>query len=200
MSDGNTCWPRSRGGAEQCAMNHATAADLSLLASEVQTYNPWMEELRPVFDRGGIKLIGGDREDYAEIALVTTVIDEAHGGAHIIVDIVPSTAHEFHAELLAAHTGSCYLPGSWSYRRGSHLMRTLVWRGRPARSVLVRLRPFRMAVGSRLRRSHVLYVPGPPTIRRVSRQIRARTLPRNEGDLPGSRPQGQYPGYSFHEQ
>jgi len=106
---------------------YAAAADLSLRGFEVHMFNPWVEDLQPVLERGGIKLIEGDREDYSEIALVTTEIEEALDGAHFIFVIVPVTGHEFYAELLSPHLMPDHVlflnPGHTG--GGLHFVRTL---------------------------------------------------------------------------
>jgi opine dehydrogenase len=82
---------------------YAAAADLTLRGYSVHMFNPRRESLEPIIERGGIKLLEGDREDFAEVSLVTTDIEEALAGAHVVLVVVPVTGHEFYAELLAPH-------------------------------------------------------------------------------------------------
>ena len=84
---------------------YAAAADLTLRGFKVQMFNRWLEELQPIIDQGGIRMIDvvGDKEAFAKISLVTTDIEEAIKGARILTVVMPVTAHEYAAQVLAPH-------------------------------------------------------------------------------------------------
>jgi opine dehydrogenase len=78
----------------------ASAADLTLRGYRVQMFSPFAEELKPVVDGGGIRLIEGGWEAWAPISLVTCDIDEALRDARILIVVVPVRAFRLFAELL----------------------------------------------------------------------------------------------------
>lgn len=84
---------------------YAAASDLTLRGFRVQMFNPWQEELQPILDRGGIKMIDFNtkEEEFAEVPLVTTDIEEALDDARILMMVVPVTAHEYYAEILGPY-------------------------------------------------------------------------------------------------
>ncbi len=84
---------------------YAGAADLTLRGFRVHLFDTWEKQLHPIQDRGGIKIIDVERgeEDFAEVALVTPDIETAVSGADILMVVVPSSAHEHYAEILAPY-------------------------------------------------------------------------------------------------
>jgi opine dehydrogenase len=78
----------------------ATAGHLSLKGHSVALFSFYGRELKPVVERGGIKLEGGV-DGLANLDLITSHIDEAVQGADIILVIMPALAHKNVASLLA---------------------------------------------------------------------------------------------------
>ncbi len=66
-------------------------------------FNRSRERLQPIVDRGGIKVLHEQQEQFAQIAVVTTDIAKALEGARIVSVVAPVTAHEYYAELLGPY-------------------------------------------------------------------------------------------------
>ncbi len=72
------------------------AADLSLAGFEVNLYeSPKLEKnIRPIIERGGIKITGVARKGFATLNKATTNIEEAMKDVDVVMIIVPAFAHE----------------------------------------------------------------------------------------------------------
>ena len=106
---------------------HAAAVDLTLRGFEVHMFNPWKDDLQGVLDKGGIRMIEGDHEDFARISVVTTNIEEALDRARLVIVVVPVTYHGFYAKLMARYLTLDHIlfldPGHTG--GGLHFIRTL---------------------------------------------------------------------------
>jgi opine dehydrogenase len=80
---------------------HAAAADLTRRGFEVTLHARSAKSLDPIRERGGIAM-RGIHNGLVPFANVTTDIGEAVSGADLIMLVVPSTAHECYARLLAS--------------------------------------------------------------------------------------------------
>src|SRR5271169_4029706 len=78
----------------------AAAADLGRRGYEVRLHARSAERLAPLRQRGGIEA-RGVQQGLVPVALLTTDLAEAIGGADLIMLVVPSVAHEPYARALA---------------------------------------------------------------------------------------------------
>lgn len=79
----------------------AAAADLTLRGHQVCLYTRSAATLQPVVDRGGVELMGAAGQGFAQLALITTDLQQAVAGADLIMLAVPVTAHQYYAHALA---------------------------------------------------------------------------------------------------
>jgi len=79
----------------------AAAADLTLRGFEVRLTTRRRETLAPLMERGGIALTGEAGEGFARVARITPDLEEAVGGADVLLVTVPTTAHGHYAGALA---------------------------------------------------------------------------------------------------
>jgi len=86
----------------------AMAAHLALLGMQVNLYNRTFEHIDIIKKRGGIELDGpeGGPRGFARLHLVTSDIGQALKGVHMIMVVVPSSAHADIAKLAAPHLKS----------------------------------------------------------------------------------------------
>lgn len=105
----------------------AAAADLTLGGYEVRLYTRSTETLEPIFEKGGIEIIEGGKQQFATPSLLTTKIAEAVDGADLIVIAAPSVAHEsFGRELARLLTEQQIVLLNPGHTGGSlHMARTL---------------------------------------------------------------------------
>lgn len=72
----------------------AMAAHLAIMGAEVTLYNRTWKNIEAMSERGGISLKGGETvQDFGEIALITSDIEEAVKASRIIMVVVPAYAH-----------------------------------------------------------------------------------------------------------
>jgi len=83
----------------------AMAAHLALMGCEVTLYNRTAEYVAAAKERGGIELESyeGGPHGFAELALVTSEMDQALAHAEVIMVVVPSSAHAEIARKAAPH-------------------------------------------------------------------------------------------------
>ncbi|WP_260285613.1 NAD/NADP-dependent octopine/nopaline dehydrogenase family protein [Peribacillus aracenensis] len=97
---------------------HTLAADLSLAGHEVRLFEmeKFSHAMKHVFATKQIECLGEILKGTAEIAMVTSDIDQALKGAEIILVAVPAFAHKDYADLLADKVNSnqlvVLLPGT----------------------------------------------------------------------------------------
>ncbi len=82
-----------------CAM----AAHMTLQGHEVRLYNRWENEIEVLKEKGGIHLKGCLGDKFVPLSLVTTDIEQAMDGTEFVAVVVPTTAHDYFAELIAPH-------------------------------------------------------------------------------------------------
>lgn len=80
----------------------AMAAHLTLTGCQVNLFTRNPERLAPIVARGGI-VVTGELEGFVSLNLVTTDIAEAIQNTDIIMVVVPATAHQNIARLIAPH-------------------------------------------------------------------------------------------------
>jgi opine dehydrogenase len=81
----------------------AMAAHLAIMGVEVTLYNRTWKNIEAINKRGGISLRGQDSfQDFGEIALMTSNIEEAVKASRIIMVVVPAFAHADIAEKISA--------------------------------------------------------------------------------------------------
>jgi opine dehydrogenase len=80
----------------------SAAADLTLRGFHVNLYDFKDKRLRPVWEKGGIELLGVAGEGFAEMK-ATANIGEAVEDADLIMIVFPAPAHRIFAEKLAPH-------------------------------------------------------------------------------------------------
>ena len=78
----------------------AAAADLTSRGHHVRLHARSEERLKPLLERGGIEA-RGIVEGFVSLDSLTTDIKEAISGTDVVMLVVPSTAHEYYANLLA---------------------------------------------------------------------------------------------------
>lgn len=81
----------------------AAAADLTLRGYEVRLYSRSESTLHPVMERGGIEIVEGGRQAFAQPRLVTPDIGAAVRGADLVMIAAPASAHDELAASLAPH-------------------------------------------------------------------------------------------------
>lgn len=83
----------------------AMAAHLALMGLRVTLYNRTLDHIAALKARGGIDLesAGGGPHGFSRLALVTSEISEALQAAHMIMVVVPSSAHADVARSVAPH-------------------------------------------------------------------------------------------------
>jgi len=86
----------------------AMAGHLALMGFEVRLYNRSPERLLPIQAMGGIA-VEGEIEGFGQVALATTDVAGAIRGAHVLLVVVPATAHRDIALTVAPHLvdGQC---------------------------------------------------------------------------------------------
>lgn len=82
---------------------HAAAADLTLRGFEVSLFSRWPEDLKPLRDQGGIRLIDPSGERFVSVHHVCDTMEEALEEAEIILVVVPAMAHDDYAHACAPH-------------------------------------------------------------------------------------------------
>ena len=83
----------------------AVAADMTLAGHEVNLFEipQFKENLEPIKQAGGIKLVGVGRTGFAKLNMITTDISEAIDGLEMIVVVVPAFAHKPLARICAPY-------------------------------------------------------------------------------------------------
>jgi opine dehydrogenase len=81
---------------------YAAAAHLSLEGNEVVVYSPFHEELKPIEDRGGIRLKGCLGDIFVKGMKVAKGLTDALRGSEIVMVAVPATAHTYYGNELAS--------------------------------------------------------------------------------------------------
>ncbi|MDP6619504.1 MAG: 2-dehydropantoate 2-reductase N-terminal domain-containing protein, partial [Nitrospinota bacterium] len=79
----------------------AAAADLTNRGFDVHLYSRSQQTLQPIIDRGGLEMIGVLGEGFMKLAKVTNQIEEAVGGADVIMTTTPTNAFDYFAQILA---------------------------------------------------------------------------------------------------
>jgi opine dehydrogenase len=82
---------------------HAATVDLTLRGFEVTLYNRTLSRFQPVLEQGGFRYVGALGEGFLSFARITDDLRYAIGGADVIMLVVPSTAHEYYARVLAPY-------------------------------------------------------------------------------------------------
>lgn len=83
----------------------AMAAHLALMGMQVNLFNRTFEHIEVIKKRGGIELDGPDASlrGFAKLNLVTSDMEAALEGMHMIMVVVPSSAHSDIAKTVAPH-------------------------------------------------------------------------------------------------
>jgi opine dehydrogenase len=95
----------------------AAAADLGGRGFEVRLYNRSRERLEPLLQRGGLERYGEAGEGFVPLATITDDLEEAVGGADLVMLTVPISAHPFYARRL----GAILPPGAVLFLNPGHM-------------------------------------------------------------------------------